>query len=61
MSRTEIRVIELLAEGLDSTAVANTMFISPHTVRVHRKNILKKLDCSNMVEVIKKVMIDGLI
>ncbi len=59
ISKGELRVLELIAEGMDSRLIADKLFISEHTVRTHRKNILKKLSCNNMNEVVKKALVEG--
>ena len=59
VSPAELRVLELAAEGLDSKLIAERLFISEHTVRTHRKNMLKKTGCSNMTEMVKKAALEG--
>lgn len=43
LSPREIRILELVALGLPFTDVAERLFISPHTVKTHVKNIYRKL------------------
>lgn len=43
LSDREIEVLELIAQGLKSPEIADKLFISVHTVRTHRKNIIRKL------------------
>jgi DNA-binding NarL/FixJ family response regulator len=52
LSDREKEVIEYLALGWTNQQVADKLFISFHTVRTHRKNIFKKLNCANIVELI---------
>ncbi|QBR13353.1 helix-turn-helix domain-containing protein [Sphingobacterium sp. CZ-2] len=59
VSKSEMRVLELIAKGMDSKLIADQLFISEHTVRTHRKNILRKMECSNMTEVVKKALVEG--
>jgi DNA-binding NarL/FixJ family response regulator len=47
LSNREIEVISALSEGLTSDQIAEKLFISEHTVKTHRKNILKKLGINN--------------
>jgi DNA-binding NarL/FixJ family response regulator len=47
LSEREIQVIKLLAEGLNSQQISDKLFIAEHTVKTHRKNILKKLNLHN--------------
>lgn len=43
LSRRELEVLEMIAAGNTSTAIANTLFVSPHTIKRHMANIRKKL------------------
>jgi DNA-binding NarL/FixJ family response regulator len=43
LSVREWEVMELLAEGLSTEAVAGRLFLSPTTVRVHVSSVLRKL------------------
>jgi DNA-binding NarL/FixJ family response regulator len=47
LTRREIDVLRLIAEGYSNSAIAGTLFISPKTVSVHVSNILAKLEVSN--------------
>lgn len=53
LSEREKEVVNLLALGMSNQEVADQLFISFHTVRTHRKNIFKKLNCSNIVELLQ--------
>lgn len=46
----EIRLLQLLAEGLGNKAIAQAMSISENTVKYHLKNILQKLGLHNRTE-----------
>ncbi|PUV22856.1 LuxR C-terminal-related transcriptional regulator [Sphingobacterium athyrii] len=61
LSKREMEVLRLLTQGLSSQQIADKLFISPLTVRVHRKNLLKKTACSNSGCLIKKCIELGLI
>ena len=43
----EIIVIHAIKKGLKSKEIAEELSISKHTVDTHRKNILRKCNCSN--------------
>ena len=47
LSEREIDIIKGLAEGLTSPQIADKLCISEHTVRTHRKNILRKTNIAN--------------
>ena len=61
LSEREIDVIRLLSQGLTSTEIAEKLFISDHTVKTHRKNILKKLNVSNSSQAVQYCLSNQLI
>lgn len=46
----EKEVFALIAQGLDSTAIAEKLFISEHTVKNHRKHVLSKTHAGNSAQ-----------
>ena len=46
----ESTVIRMVLQGYSSTAIADKLFISPGTVRVHLRNSYKKLDIGSQVD-----------
>lgn len=46
----EVRLLQLLADGLGNKAIAQAMSISENTVKYHLKNILQKLNLHNRTE-----------
>lgn len=46
LTKSELKVIELVAENKTTQEIAQTLFISDRTVDNHRSNICKKLDIS---------------
>ena len=54
LSKTEIRIIELLEKGLSNKSISLQCDISENTVKFHLKNIYKKLKVHNRVEAIYK-------
>ena len=57
----EIELIKLISEELTMKEIADKIFLSEHTVKTHRKNIMAKLDVKNTAGMIKKAFILGLI
>ncbi len=53
VSEREKDVIRLIAEGLNTTEIAEKLFVSTHTIDSHRKNILGKLEVKNSAGVIR--------
>ncbi len=52
LSEREMSIIRYVTQGLSSTAIADKLSISIHTVNSHRKNILKKLGLKSPTELI---------
>jgi ATP/maltotriose-dependent transcriptional regulator MalT len=50
LSRRELEVLRLVADGLTNRDIAGRLFLSPRTVDMHVRNILSKLDCRSRVE-----------
>ncbi|WP_077407556.1 LuxR C-terminal-related transcriptional regulator [Microbulbifer agarilyticus] len=60
-TRREMEIVQLLAEGKTSAVISELLGISAHTVKNHRKNILKKSDCKTTGQLISKCLNEGLI
>jgi LuxR family transcriptional regulator, maltose regulon positive regulatory protein len=52
LTRKEIRVLQLLAEGYSNTAMAEKLFVSDSTVRTHLRNINAKLDSRSRTQAV---------
>src|SRR5690554_1353839 len=52
LSEREQEIITLIAEGHTNTAIAEQLFLSPHTVNTHRKNIMQKLGIKNTASIV---------
>jgi DNA-binding CsgD family transcriptional regulator len=50
LSRREVDVLRLLSAGHSNQAIAERLFISPHTVAHHVRHILAKTDCRSRTE-----------
>lgn len=61
LSQREVQVATLLAEGKSAPEIAKELCISPSTVDVHRRNLMRKLDLHNVVELTKFAIRAGLI
>jgi len=53
LTRREIEVLELIAEGMTNNVIAQKLFISSTTVDTHRKNLLAKLEAKNTASLIR--------
>lgn len=61
LSARELEVIKLSAHGLDNNAIATQLYLSPETVKKHRRNVLVKTNCNNITELVAKCIRSGLI
>ena len=52
LSERETEVLKQLAEGKTTQEIAESLFVSVHTINSHRKNIMKKLGFKSPVEMI---------
>ena len=55
LTARENEVLLLLAKGLNREQIAAKLFISPETVKMHIKNIYKKLKAKNKVDALIKM------
>ncbi|WP_406685270.1 response regulator transcription factor [Seonamhaeicola sp. MEBiC1930] len=55
ITRREKEIIQELVSGKNVPQIAETLFISAHTVETHKKNIFKKLNIHNSIDLVKLV------
>jgi len=53
LTMREREVLKLLVEGKRTIEIAAALYISPHTVRRHRSNIMEKLNIKNLADLVK--------
>ena len=61
LSRRELEVLRLVADGRTNREIAAELFLSPRTIDMHVRNILAKLDCRSRVEASVKAGEAGLL
>ena len=61
LSERELELVQLLDQGLSNREIAQTLFISPNTVKVHLRNIYTKLRVSSRTEATMVALRQGLI
>ena len=52
LSERESEIITLIAEGLTNIQIAESLFLSNHTINTHRKNIMGKLGVRNTAGIV---------
>ena len=60
-SARELQVLQHLADGLTTAAVARELFLSPATVRTYTEHAMHKLEADNRVHAVAIAMRLGLI
>ncbi|MEM8926828.1 MAG: response regulator transcription factor [Bacteroidota bacterium] len=61
LSDRETEILKMLSKGLNYKEIAQEIFLSPHTVKTHIKNIYSKLHVGNRAEAIYKALKQKLI
>lgn len=61
LTARELEVFKLLGEAKPNAEIANSLFISEHTVKVHVGHILEKLGLSGRAEAVKFAIRNGLV
>lgn len=55
LTARELQTIQLIYQGLSNTEMAEQLNLSPKTVDKHRENLMRKLQVTNVVQLIHKV------
>ena len=61
LTQREREVIQLVAEGNGNKEVANTFGISVRTAETHRTNIMRKLDCHTLSDLVRYAIRNNII
>ena len=61
LSKREIEVVGMIAQGATSYEIANALHVSNNTVRTHVRNAMAKLDVRSRAQLVAKVMAEGLV
>lgn len=54
ISTREIEVLEKISFGYTSKEIAQSLYLSHHTIERHRKNLINKLDVKNTAGLVRK-------
>jgi DNA-binding NarL/FixJ family response regulator len=60
LSKREIQVLRLVAEGLPNKLIATEMWVTEQTVKFHMNNVLRKLSLTNRTEAARWAIGQGL-
>ena len=61
LSSREVEVLAALADGMSQSAIAEALFLSPHTVDSHVRNIYRKLHVRTAAQAVAKGVRGGLV
>lgn len=61
LTQQELEIVKLLAKGATNKEIAETLFVTENTAKVHLKNILGKLELRNRQQVVAYVVQKGLV
>ncbi|MEM1356883.1 MAG: response regulator transcription factor [Bacteroidota bacterium] len=61
LSARETEILQLLCDGRNYRDIAETLFLSPHTIKTHIKNIYHKLQVHSRGEAVSKAIKEGLV
>ncbi|MCW3072783.1 MAG: DNA-binding response regulator [Bacteroidetes bacterium] len=54
LSKRELEVLQLMAEGLSNQEIAERLFVSLHTIKTHSSKVLEKMDVKRRTQAIEK-------
>lgn len=61
LTAREREVLGLVAEGHSNARIAERLSISPRTAESHRANVMRKLQLSNSVQLIRFALLRGIL
>jgi ATP/maltotriose-dependent transcriptional regulator MalT len=61
LSKRELEILYLLAQGLTNLEIGQQIYISAHTVKVHTRNIYGKLSVNSRQQAVTKARALGLL
>lgn len=59
ITKSELKVLRLMADGFSSKQIAEKLFLSEHTVKNHGKNMLFKTESNSLSELVKRAIMEG--
>ncbi len=60
-TKRELEILTLISDGNSNKQIAHHLSVTEATVKAHRKNILKKAEGKNIVQIITNSIKDGVI
>jgi two-component system, NarL family, response regulator LiaR len=54
LSKRELEVLQLMAEGFSNGEIAERLFVSLHTIKTHTSNLFEKMDVKRRTQAVEK-------
>ncbi|WP_373056295.1 response regulator transcription factor [Zunongwangia sp. H14] len=61
LTERERQIVIQLSRGCNAEEIAERLNVSPHTIKTHRRNVLRKSGCTNTTELVAKCLTNGII
>jgi DNA-binding NarL/FixJ family response regulator len=61
MSKRELEILKLMADGFGSKQIAHKLHLSVNTINNHRKKMLQKANCNTSAELLNHALKHGLL
>jgi len=61
MSKRELEILKLMADGFGSKQIAHKLHLSVNTINNHRKKMLQKANCNTSAELLNQAMKHGMV
>jgi len=61
LTRTEMKVLHSILDGKSNKEIANLFHRSVRTIEVHRSHIMRKFGVDNLVDLVKRAAVMGLV
>ncbi|WP_126973246.1 LuxR C-terminal-related transcriptional regulator [Gynurincola endophyticus] len=59
LTRREQEIVKLIMDGYNTEEISATLFLSPNTVKTHRRNIMSKTKTGSPAELVKLAILKG--
>ena len=59
LSKREIEIMDLIIENKSNSEIGNEIYLSPETIKSHRKNIYRKMGVNNVLDLYKLLISKG--
>lgn len=61
LTKMELRILNLILDGRNTREIALTLHRSPRTIEVHRSHVMRKMEATNVVELLRRAVDMGIL